>query len=199
MTDNLSRITEKIISEAQDKADEILKDAHAQAQQILEQASKEAQMCNQDIVLIAQNESQALRTRIESGFNMHKRSCVLSVKQEMIAKVYEQALVHLQGINDVAYLQMLTDFVVKSAGSKSNDTIYLTLCEKDMARAASIVDSCSKALANREIKLADTTVNATGGLIVKIGDIMQNYTFEAIIDSLKNDCDIEVSKILFSD
>ncbi|MBE7066317.1 MAG: hypothetical protein E7385_02070 [Ruminococcaceae bacterium] len=199
MTDNLSRIIEKIISEAQDKADEILKDARAQAQQIMEQAAEEAQMRNQEIVSVAQNESQALRTRIESSFNMQKRSSVLSVKQEIIAKAYEQALVHLQGINDVAYLQMLTDFVVKSAGSQSNDPIYLILCEKDMVRAASIVDSCSKALANRQIKLGDKTVNATGGLIVRIGDIMQNYTFEAIIDSIKNDCDIEVSKILFSE
>lgn len=199
MNDNLSRIIEKIISEAQDKADEILKDARAQAQQIMEQASEEAQMRNQEIVSVAQNESQALRTRIESSFNMQKRSSVLSVKQEIIAKAYEQALVHLQGINDVAYLQMLTDFVVKSAGSQSNDPIYLILCEKDKARAASILDSCSKALTNRQIKLGDKTVNATGGLIVRIGDIMQNYTFEAIIDSIKNDCDIEVSKILFSE
>lgn len=199
MTDNLSRITDKIISDANDKAGEILAEARLQAGEILNKARLEAEEYNAEINSQAQIDSQSLRTRIESDFNMKKRSRILIAKQELICEVYDKAMEYLLGMNDVKYLHMLTDFVVKSAPSIGKESIVeLILCDKDADKGEKLIAACKNALPEYNIIISSDSVNKKGGLIIKSKDIMLNYTFEAIIDIVKKNCDIEVSKILFS-
>ena len=199
MTDNLSRITDKIISDAREKADLILAEASTQREQILAQANVDANGAYDDIISQAQADSQALRVRIESEFNMKKRSAVLNCKQELINKAYSQAMEYLQSINRVRYVQMITGYVTKSAQGLSNDTvIQLTLCSKDSDIEADIENSCKKNLPGYTIEVSDNKLSQSGGVIIRSGDIIQNYTFEAIIDSIKDSLDVEVSRILFS-
>lgn len=199
MADNLSRITDKIISDANETAAGIIAEANLQAGEILEKAKIEATALNEEITLQAQADSQSLRTRLESDFNMKKRSQVLIAKQELIAQAYEKAMEYLLAMNDVKYLHMLTDFVVKSVNSMGKDkSIELVLCKKDADKAAKIKEACQNALPGSDIAISADTVDKKGGIIIKSDDITLNCTFEAIIDNAKNSCDIEVSRILFS-
>lgn len=199
MTDNISRITDKIISDANDKAAEIIAEAHLQANEILSKAKADAQERNEEINCQAQADSQSLRTRIESDFNMKKRSRVLLAKQELICEAYDKAMDYLLNINDTAYLRMMSDFVIKNVSLMSKgDLIELILCSKDSDKGDKLISICKKALPEHNVVISPDTVNKKGGLIIRSKAVTLNYTFEAIIEIVKSNCDIEVSKILFS-
>jgi V/A-type H+-transporting ATPase subunit E len=190
---SIERITGKILSEANNVAESSINNANIQSLEIINEAKKQAE----DIIAEASNfseiEAETIRRRKVSAAELQARKMLLSSKQEAIKKSFEVALEQLNNMTEDEYM----NFLVKEI-SKIHRDGDIILNESDRVsigeKLINIVNENNK---NRKIVLSNKTIKSGRGFIVKSGNIEINSTFEAILNSIKDELAIEVANVLF--
>ncbi|MCD8366347.1 MAG: hypothetical protein LUC83_11255, partial [Clostridiales bacterium] len=87
----LDKIVDQILAEAKTQAQTILADAEAEAKNIRSEADAQAERSTQSIQKNAEKEAKNLEQRMHSANDLYRRTQTLAAKQEVIAKVIDQA------------------------------------------------------------------------------------------------------------
>lgn len=183
---NENKIIDKIIADANQKAEEILAQARLEADEKLKayeiQAKKETDISMET----AQSEAVKAKAKEISSADMTAKKRILSAKQNLIEKAIEQAKEKL--LNEKNNEQTILD-MLKNIKMDSSMEIIMSL--KDVIRFKSAIDKAG-------YKLSEQTRDITGGFILKSGDIEYNYSFESIIAVEKEDLEQLAAQILLN-
>ncbi|WP_163191716.1 V-type ATP synthase subunit E [Clostridium thermarum] len=191
--------------------DKIIKDAERQVQEILQSAAEEekaivakriaaAEAEKAEKITKAKSEAVLKKERVISSATLEARNRKLAAKQEIISKVFDQALESMKTLPQDRYLSFIKNSLI-ALDLKGNEIIRISkqdinkIDEAFLAGINSILSSEGKA---GNLKLSSNYGDFSGGFIVENGGIEINYTFEALLDSVKDDLVNEVANILFS-
>ncbi len=194
---NLSNLTSKILKDAEDKKAVILSDAENEKNRILSKKQEEAGAVEKTMLEKAEREAASRKDRIISGAELHARNEKLEAKQKVIKEVFETSIKELSNCSAEDLKGFVKEVILNSAiegkqnlilnadGKKAIDEVFVAEINKELGKKA-------------VINLSDETRNFDGGFILEKDGIEINNTFEALVNSLKDDLSLEVARVLFS-
>lgn len=194
---NINNLTSKIVKDAEDKKVAILAEAEKEKNKILSKKQEEASIAEKIALEKAKREAVSRKERIISSAQLQARNEKLQAKQEIISEVFTTSIETLCNISENEFKEFIKTSILNSdivgnqklilnnSGKKIVDEILLAEINKELGSEASIT-------------LSEETRNFKGGFILEKEGIEINNTFEALVNSLRDDLSQEVAEVLFS-
>ncbi|HHD2591394.1 V-type ATP synthase subunit E [Clostridium perfringens] len=195
---NLNNLTSKILNDAEEKKKYILADAEAQKDKIISKKTNRAEADKEEIITKANIEAEVKKARIISNAKLSVRNDMLRAKQDVISKVFNEAIEKLQNLSkgDYKYYVIST---LDSLELEGTEVIIINEKDKDIF-SNEFLEALNKELESKG-KKGSITLNMegkfNGGFILDRNGIQINNTFEALINSLRGELEFEVNKVLF--
>lgn len=177
---NLDNILAKISEEGKAKADAILQQANEKKDILIKEHISRANAKRDEILERTEREKESLEQRKLSSAKLEARDIILKAKQEVIEKVLDEAKEQLRVIDDTTYEK----FVLKQLQQMNLQETDQLLLQKGRKKDAFF-----------NYTVAEQTVDS--GFAVKRGDVLFNNDFSSIIDSEKDELEVEIVKKLF--
>lgn len=194
----LEKIIEKIMDESNANCESIISKANEQASEIAEQAKQQGEKLAAEISAKAEKQVDNIEKTAKSGAQMRFSNALLATKSELINSALEKSLEALNGMPDKEYFDSLKKLAVANAQPKDG---VMLLSEKDIKRLPSDFEAAiNSAVASSGAKI---TVNKQpapikSGFILVYGDIEINCTFDALLESYRDELKDKVCEILFA-
>lgn len=211
------KITTRIISLAQNEANEIISSAEKEATEITEQYKKKAAAITKEAEAELFAEAENIRARIKASSEKLSRNIMLDAKSQRLDEAFEKARIKLISMPDADYERMLSIMLVstvkkqieveKRAIEQDGEdaeicTSYeILLSEKDQKRVGAALTREAEALAKKEGKslcISREPANIDGGFVLRAGSIEINCSIGPIISQMRDELEGEVYRILFS-
>jgi V/A-type H+/Na+-transporting ATPase subunit E len=191
---SIENITQKILSEAQSVADSSTISAKERSEEIINQANNQAKIIMDESVEEANQEAITLKNRMVLAAQLESRKMILKTKQEIIKKSFDISLKKLKEMPEERYINFLIDKIIETSSSKGE----IILNEKDRKNIGEkIIKIANEKIKDGKMVLSSKTIHASGGFVLKNGDIEVNSTFETILDTVKEGLTFEVANALF--
>jgi len=185
----LADITEKILIDAQKRADDILADAGHKAEEIHENTE------NLKHELAKEGEASLEKTltenekRVTSAALQETKLELERTKREMVDEVFSSALKHLCSLADKEY-----------------ESFLVSLMEKIPKHISGVITAASGKISITEKAVKSAGIDARvkeeggfeGGFLFTGEKFEYNATFERIVEDTKGELEIEVARILFN-
>lgn len=192
--------TEKIIAHIQ-------ADAQAQCDAILAKAQEQSDAIRADY---ARKAADAYAEKIRAGVKatadqadsaarlsrMEARKELLALKQEMIARSFDEAEKKLVSLPDEQYISLLSRLAAQASVTGDEEII---LSAADRARVGeAVVRGANERLGSAgALRLSDSVGEFDGGLIVKRGNIEVNCTAALLVELCRGDMSAALAGVLF--
>lgn len=195
------KITERILEDAKKLHDKILDEANAQARSIISEAEKEA---FQKLTLMtekAKEEAVLIKQRYKAAESMEERKNMLKVRQECIDEAFDAALRKLSDMPDDKYGLFIEGIILNNV--KNEDGI-IVFNDRDKKRLGEkFISEINRKLKRKGmsavLSLAKDSLDASGGFVLRYGELEINCTLEIILDMQRPNMETEVAKILFNE
>lgn len=182
---NLDNLIGKILEDAKVKADEIIKNAETEAQEKISLAQRESVKKRDMILNRAKTESQLIEERIQSGTELKIRDDSLKAKGNVIDKTMGVIKEKLRNLTPDEF----SKYVENTIGNRQ--------IGKD-----EIIKVSEKYLEEAKKKFPDSkveTVKDISGFLIEKNGVIENHSFDTLIDYMKEDLEAEAAKLLFKD
>ena len=181
---NLDNLTSKILADAKAQADKIVKDAQEKAQHKYDLEIKKINAKKETVLENARRDRELLSERIKSSANLKARNKKLEAKQAVIDKVIDKLKTKLVNMDGKKYINYLNQNIDKK-----------TIAGKELIVKKEFVGKVKKEFPGAKVKGNEFV---TSGFIIEENGIQENYTFEVKLDFMRDELEVEISKLLFS-
>lgn len=181
---NLDNIINKILEDARRDADGIIKEAEDQKNNIVKTKVDQANSQKEKILRDAQDEAKSLIDRTISQWQLKSRDSQNEAKLEVVDGIIDQikkALANLSTEDYKNYVENKLKYIELVKGDK-------LILQKEKREELSNYDF--------GIELSDDTVK--DGFCVDHGDVLVNNIFSDLIDSMREELEIEISNVIFN-
>lgn len=197
---NISNLTSKILKDAEERKDSILAAAEDEKAKILEKKINAAKSLEATMLEKAEREAETRKERVISGAELTARNEKLKAKQAIIQDVFTKSVEELCKLSKDQYVSFIKDSILKLEIA-GDEKLILNEEGKKIVDGA-LISEINKELASKgkkgEITLSAETANFKGGFILEKAGIEINNTFEALVDSLREELEFEVARELFN-
>ena len=193
---NINNLTSKIMKDAEDKKAVILADAKNEKSKIINKKQESAKASEKIILEKAQREAISRKERIISGAQLQARNEKLEAKQKVIKEVFELSVEALCNA-EADDLKGFVKETILNSNVQGQQNLILNDAGKKVINGELIAEINKELGEKARITLSEETGNFKGGFILEKGGIEINNTFEALVNSLKDDLSLEVAKVLF--
>jgi len=177
-------ILSKILNDAKEEADKIVKSAEEKAKQKYDLEIKKVDAKKQTLLENARRERELLSDRIKSSANLKSRNEKLKAKQTVINKVIDKLKAKLVNMNESDYINYLNQNIDKSS-----------IAGKELIVKKEFVDKVKQEFSTAKVKENEFV---SSGFIIEENGIQENYTFEVKLDFMRDELEVEISRLLFS-
>ncbi len=194
----LEKMQSQILDEARRNADEILEQAEKEAGEIREEAGKSAQAESSRILEKSRAEVKNIQERTLSSCALQRRQILLEAKQEIIARILENAYHTLIEADEDTYFRIIRKMLEKYTAGQAGEICF---SERDLGRMPEGFEKEIQEIAGKNggtLILSKEPRKISGGFVLVYGGIEENCSFRAMFNSRKDELSDEVHKILFS-
>ena len=181
---NLNNLISKILNDAKEEADKIVKSAEEKAKQKYDLEIKKVAAKKQTLVENARRERELLSDRIKSSANLKARNEKLKAKQIVIDKVINKLKTKLVNMNEKEYINYLNQNIDKKS-----------ITGKELIVKKEFLNKVKKEFPSAKVKENEFV---TSGFVIEENGIQENYTFEVKLDFMRDELEVEISKLFFS-
>ena len=218
----LNKITGKILSEAQVKADKILADAQAECDRINAEYAERADKIRSEISTEAEKGGMEYVARIRSTAATSKRNLLLQTKSDLIDGVFAGVLEQTRNLELAKYNEILIGLLSAALleqleSEETSRTLYgeeealapesyeVLFNQRDRDRCGKLViEGVQKHLSGKvsaeklsRLALATQTANIDGGLVLRCGNVESNCSLSILFAQLRESLESEVARTLF--
>ena len=197
---SVNNITSKILRDAEGRKESILATAEEEKNKILSKKVASAKELEKEILEKAEIEAKSKKERVISGAKLKARNEKLAAKQEVIEEVFSKSVETLCKLNDREFVKFIKDSIL-SLNIDGDETLILNEDGNKIVSKEVVAEINAELKAKGlkgEIKISETIGSFSGGFILEKGGVEINNTFESLVDSLKDQLEFEVAKVLFN-
>lgn len=197
---SVNNITSKILRDAEGRKESILATAEEEKNKILSKKVASAKELEKEILEKAEIEAKSKKERVISGAKLKARNEKLAAKQEVIEEVFSKSVETLCKLNDREFVKFIKDSIL-SLNIDGDETLILNENGNKIVSKEVVAEINAELKAKGlkgEIKISETIGLFRGGFILEKGGVEINNTFESLVDSLKDQLEFEVAKVLFN-
>lgn len=180
---NLDNIISKVLEDAGRERDEIIAQAEQKVQEIIQNSERNSAVESEKMAQEAQKQKEQIKDKLVSQAQLRARDEKLSAKQDVIDRILDKTVEQLNHLDDQTYFTYL-ERKLKELNIAESDEIRV---QKDKLEAAK----------NRPLpgRLSNQTVES--GFSVLKGNVLYNNDFKSVIESQKDEWELEIVKQLF--
>lgn len=218
----LEKITDRILAEAQARADKILSEAQAESERISADYAARAEQIRATLSAEAEKVGMDRVARAKSTAATAKRNLLLQTQGELIDGVFDGALDYVRNLDAEKYTDLLVGllcaaFVEQLEAENVGRTLYgeedfvepeayeVLLNQRDRDRyGKAVIEGAKKRLAGKvasekteKLKLAERASSIDGGLVLRFGDVESNCSLSLLFAQLREELEAEVGRALF--
>ena len=218
----LNKITGKILSEAQAKADKILADAQAECDRINAEYAERAEKIRTDISTEAEKGGMEYVARIRSTSATSKRNLLLQTKSDLIDGVFASVLeqtrtLELEKYNEILVGLLSAALIEQVESEETSRELYgdeetivpesyeVVFNQRDRDRSGkAVLEGVQKHLIGKvpaeklaKLSLSSQAINIDVGLILRCGNVESNCSLSILFAQLREDLESEVASALF--
>lgn len=196
---NLENLTSKIIADANEKATGIINDAKVKEKELIAKKKEEAEKLAKSIIEKANLEGKNLFDRAISKSELKVRNEKLVAKQQIIDRAFDEAIKELNNMSSEDYLNYIRNNL-KSIKLQGHEEIIVSENDKDKIGEEFIKElnrTIAKDVEAANIILSKKTRQMNGGFILARSGIEFNYSYDALVNSLRYEIENEVAMMLF--
>ncbi len=193
----LEKILERIQAGAELQAADIMDAARKEADLILKQADAATEAQSAELVDKTRQQAELIGRIADSGSELEGRKLLLSLRQEIIGGVIDEALKRLRALPAEQYFAVCERLACRFA-DKGEGQLVLSAADRQRMPAG-FMDALNTKLAQKGAKLtlADDTVESDGGFVLRYGGIEENCSFAAIVEQDRDSLSDQLGRILF--
>lgn len=195
----IEKITEKILAEAGQDAENVITEAQKQAAEIAEEYRKQAEQEKRTLIERGLLEAEEARRRIASAAALEIRKQKLAEKQELINTAFVQAREKLRQLSPVDYAALLTRFAISNCVSGKEEVLF-SAGDRDSIgpHVVKLANEYLTAHGRRgELRISSESGNFDKGLLLREGDIEINCAIPTIVEFMRDGLAPQVAEILF--
>lgn len=196
---SIDKLTSKIIGDSELKAKALIEEARAEEKKLIESKVSEAQEQRTALLKKAEDEAKTRGERVISNAELQVRNLRLSAKQQVLDKVFTDALVSLSNISNEKTLEFIKNNIL-SLGLTSD--VEIILGEGSLVVSEEFINELNASLQasgkTARVKLNPNRRNIKGGFILSKNGVEINYSFEALVKNARNELEAEVASTLFN-
>ncbi len=217
----LEKITDKILAEAQARADKILSDAQVECDRITAEYAARAEAIKETLSEAAEREGMERVARARATAMTAKRNMMLATRSELIDDVFAGALDGTKKLADQNYTDLLVGLLcaamLEQLDAEEKSRLYdgedaeepekyeVLLNQRDRDRVGkAVVEGAKQKLGGKveekklaRLKLSSHTVAIDGGLILRCGSVESNCSLALLFAQLRQELEGDVSHALF--
>lgn len=185
-------IIDKILSDANLKADAVIGDANAKADEIISLA---AEQCKSYLYQSkAETDKMALDvdSRSRSVAELDARKLQLAAKTKVLDSVYASVLDKLRNLDKERYSALIFAML---DNAKDGDVVTVSEREKDIVTKQSLDEFANKK--GITLTLCEKTGDFDGGVVISENGVDKNFTFEVETALLREQTETKVAKEIF--
>ena len=194
---NINNLTSKIIKDAEDEKEIIIQTAEKEKNKILSKKQVEASTAEKIIIEKAEREAASRKERIISGAKLQARNEKLQAMQEVIREIFESSIETLCNLSEDEFKVFVKESILNS-DIVGEQNIILNDSSKKIINKTFLAGINKELGSKANVILSEETRNFKGGFILEKDGIEINNTFEALVNSLKDDLSIDVAIMLFN-
>lgn len=183
---NLENLTNKILDDAKTEADRIIQESTKINEDIVNSKVNEANEKKKRILEKAVAEAAMMKDRIISNAELKVRDEKLKAKQEVLDRVFKLSKEKLKDINENQYLEFLKNNL-KTINLKGTELLIVPDKMKSKVKASGLYPKVSD----------DETVES--GFIIKDKDVTMNFSFDSLVDYVREELESEIAQDLFKE
>lgn len=186
------KVVEKIISDAQSAANKIIEEAKREVEKINKEAEESIKKIENEI----ENEANQLKEKEKSILigkaKMEIRNDILQLKREILNDIFNEAINRLVNKGKDEYLSITKELIEKT-GMKEGEIV---ISDKDNAIDNNFIEKINKEM-GANFYLSKDKINILGGFILRSGKIEFDASFSSIINTKREEIELELIKLLF--
>ncbi|MGL5414315.1 MAG: V-type ATP synthase subunit E [Clostridium sp.] len=192
---NVNNLTSKILKDAEDRKESILADAEDKKVKIVTKKTEEANKLKTSMIEKTNLEAVTRKERILSSAELKVRNEKLLSKGKVIDEVFNMSIDSLCKMESSEFRNFVKSSI-KNLNIEGDEKLILN------ENGAKAIDSAFVSEINKEFNLKLTLSDVRGwfkgGFILEKNGIEINYTFESLVQSLRDEMEFEVANILFN-
>ncbi len=179
----IEKVKERVLEEARQKAKERIESANAEANEILKASLNQLKEKESELRAQLQAEVASINRREAAKAKLESKKLELTLRKDFVESIFSQAKEMLSGIPETERASHIKRLLKKANSEMKAEIIYCN--KKD-----------SKHIIGYKIKDAEIT----GGIIAESADgsLRADYSYEALLDQLKDSLLPELDKLLFT-
>lgn len=185
-------IIDKILSDANLKADAIIGEANGKADEIISLAAKQCK----DYLYQSKTEIDRLSLEIDersrSVAELDARKLLLAAKTQVLDSVYAKTLEKLRNLDKEQYSALIFAML---ENAKDGDVVIVSEREKDIVTKQSLADFAKKK--GIKLTLADKFGDFDGGVIISENGVDNNFTLDVEVSILREQTETKIAKEIF--
>lgn len=206
MASGIEKITEKIMSDAEEYAERVKREARFRAERIVSEAKARAEVEYAEAVSKNEKELAGIAKRAVSSSGVLERNVLLDARLRLAEMAFaraEEALDELVfGAPYADFLQRRLTKAVETlcADGETNETVLVILCERDLKMyKARLSEAIAPTAREKGLRLgfSETCDKIRGGFILGCGGTEINATLEALLKETKEKTLKRVCDVLF--
>jgi len=194
----IENITERIISDAQEKAAEIRSGSDKESATIRDDAKKKAESIKSQIIADAKSQAEEEKRRFLAFARLEARNSVLAEKQKVIGEVFDKASKELQSLPDREYEDLIKKLLIKATTTGDEEIIFSSRDRKRITdKLVANVNAALKADGKKgNLKISQETREIEGGFILKAEGVEINNSFSSLLNLLREELEYKLLEIL---
>lgn len=189
----LDRIIDAISADAEKEAERITAEARREAERITAAAKESAEAAAAGGSADAETEYKRIIARAKSAGEVAASRIVLGEKQRIVRELIKAAKDAIDGMDAGQYFGYMEKLLDRYAEDGSGEIV---LSARDKKR---ITPEFKKALSKKKLKISDKTVDTESGFVLVYGDIEENCTIDALLETETERLGDAVSRYLFGE
>lgn len=185
MMRNIENITEKIIEDARKQAQEIIAEARQKKEKLIKEKEEQALDEKEKLLQKAKQEVIIEKERMISQARLQARDEVLLAKQEVIEKIFALVKEKLRNLDKKAYIE----FLQKQLATRKWHGSELLFVPKKYLDDVVLLDLPVKVVTDEFVE---------SGFLIKDGNIITNYSFDALVDFYRDELEPIIARDLFA-
>jgi V/A-type H+-transporting ATPase subunit E len=188
-------ILKKITSDAEMAAQEILAEGTRDSEEILERARADAEALRKRLRAKAEQRAEEERNRVVTLARLSARRDLLSEKQLLIGKVFEETRKRILTMGRDDYRRLIKSFLLAAIESGSEEVI---IGEHENRIDQAFLDEVAGEFGKSGgLRLSPERGAMDGGFILREGKTATNCTLDTILRDAQENLETEVATILF--
>lgn len=178
----LDNITEEILKQADDQADEIINKATVKVSELQKDVKEKQDELLNEAKNMAENEHKKIISHSQSSDRQNRKQKLLSIKRKVIKDIVAESKNQIEKFPTKEYFDLLLMLFEKNALKDQDGDIYFS--KNDLKRLPKdFIKRCNEKLSEASIRLAGESENINNGFLIIYGKIEINCSIDSIFES----------------